>query len=83
MEIKTAFEKRDSDSFSVYGYDPVEDPHYWIYQLVSTSGIYLFSMDRQQLANVYLGKSRKNVMFTTTLEEMKRIATEVAHVELT
>ena len=83
VEIKTAFEKKCSEKFSIYGYDPVEDPHYWIYQLVSTSGIYLFSMDRQQMANVYLAKSRKNVMFTTTLAEMKRIATEVAHVELT
>ena len=73
VEIKTAFEKKDEDSFVFYGYDAATDPHYWLYQLVTPTVIYLFKMDRKQMAEIYLGNSRKNQMFTTTVDQMEEV----------
>ena len=77
VEIKTAMLKKDSDEYSFYGYDASEDPHYWLYQFVSPESITLIKMDRNSMGNVYLGKTRKNTMFTITPEEMIQKGGEV------
>ena len=70
VEIKTAFLKRDKDVFSFYGYDATEDPHYWLLQLVSPDNITIVKMDRKAMAGIHLGKTRKNTMFTVTLDDL-------------
>ena len=70
VEVKTAFLKKDSDTFSFYGYDATEDPHYWLYQFVYPQEIVMVAMTRKDMADIYLGKTRKNQMMTVTMEQM-------------
>ena len=70
VEVKTAFLKRHEDVFSFYGYDATEDPHYWLLQLVSPDNITIVKMDRKAMAGIHLGKTRKNTMFTVTLDDL-------------
>ncbi len=70
VEIKTAFIKRDSEDFSFYGYDATEDPHWWLLQLVTPENVFLVKMDRVTMATVYLGRTRKNQMFTVTMQDL-------------
>lgn len=69
IELKTAFLKKDSDYFTFYGYDATEDPHFWDLQFVFPEEIFIIRMDRKAMADIYLGKTRKNTMFTITLED--------------
>ena len=71
VEVKTAFLKRDQDVFSFYGYDATEDPHHWMLQLVYPDMIVVMQMDRKAMASIYLGKTRKNTMFTVNYDMLK------------
>ena len=68
-EIKTAFLRAKEDDFVFYGYDASEDPHFWLLQFVEPEKITLIKMDRVTMAQMYLGRTRKNQMFTTSVLE--------------
>ena len=74
VEVKTAFEKRDSDYFSMYGLDTTEDWHWLLFQMVTPEKIYGFKLDRKALADIYLDKSRKNTMCNVTMKNIKESA---------
>lgn len=69
VEVKTAFQKMDG-KFTIYGYDPTENPHYWVFTLVSSDEINCIAMDRKAMASIYLGRTRKNAMATVTPEKL-------------
>ena len=77
VEVKTAFERKCSKDFSLYGIDATEDWHWALFQLVTPKGIYGFKVDRATLANIYLSKTRKNAMCTVTLDHMKNVSEQV------
>ena len=77
VEIKTAFLKADSDLFTFYGYDPTDNPHYWLINLVYPNRICVVKMTRENFGNVRLGKSRKNIMVTTTEDTLLSAGGEV------
>lgn len=70
VEIKTAFEPIESNRFVFYGYNPVDNPHYWVFQFVKPDSITLIKMDRVSMAQMHLRDSKGAFMFDTTVEEM-------------
>lgn len=70
VEVKTGFMRRKNDLFNFYGYDPTGSTKYWILQFVFPEKIVLVKMTRQTMANVHLGRTRKNAMLSTTLEQI-------------
>lgn len=77
VEIKTAFLKTHSDLFTFYGYDPTDNPHYWLINLVYPNRICVVKMTRESFGNIKLGKSRKNIMITATEETLLAAGGEV------
>ena len=71
VEIKTAFENKEEEYYTFYGYSPTDDPHYWIYQFVTPDEeVVLIKMDRVAMSHVRLYESKGAFMFRTTIEEM-------------
>ena len=77
VEIKTAMERKDDEIFTFYGYDPTEDPHYWVFTFISPNDIYVIKMTRCNMAEIILGKTRKNIMINVTLEDMINAGGEI------